>query len=72
MRACNLVLAYAKDRYYEDAKQVMDLILKSSLPNCPSRSSKPAPPRIQPSALRLVKGSFRSQVAMITLHTGMV
>jgi tetratricopeptide (TPR) repeat protein len=36
MRACNLTLAYVKDRYYEDAKQVMDFVLKSSLANCPS------------------------------------
>ena len=36
MRACNLTLAYVKDRYYEDAKQVMDFVLKSNLPNCPS------------------------------------
>jgi hypothetical protein len=36
MRACNLLLAYSKDRYYEDAKQVMDFVLKSNIPTCPS------------------------------------
>ena len=36
MRACNLILAYSKDRYYDDAKQVMDFVLKSNLSNCPA------------------------------------
>ena len=35
MRACNLLLACSKDRYYEDAKQVMDFVLKSNIPTCP-------------------------------------
>ena len=36
MRACNLVLAYAKDRYYREAQQVMETVLKNSLPHCPA------------------------------------
>ena len=34
MRACNLVLAYVKDKYYREAQQVMDMVLHSDLPNC--------------------------------------
>jgi tetratricopeptide (TPR) repeat protein len=36
MRACNLLLAYVKDRYYVEAKQVMQTVLHSSLPECPA------------------------------------
>lgn len=36
MRACNLLLAYVKDRYFEDARQVMDAVLKANSPECPS------------------------------------
>ncbi len=35
MRACNLLMAYVKDRYY-DARQVMDFVLKTNSPNCPA------------------------------------
>jgi hypothetical protein len=35
MRACNLLLAYAKDRYYLEARQVMDSVLQANLPSCP-------------------------------------
>ena len=35
MRACNLLLAFAKDRYYIEARQVMDLVLHANLPTCP-------------------------------------
>ena len=35
MRACNLILAYAKDRYYEDARNVLQHVLTSDLPQCP-------------------------------------
>ena len=34
MRACNLVLAYVKDKYYREAQQVMDTVLHSDLPDC--------------------------------------
>ena len=36
MRACNLLLAYVKDRYYIEAQQVMDSILQANLPSCPA------------------------------------
>ena len=36
MRACNLLLAYAKDRYYIEARQVMDFVLQSNLSTCPA------------------------------------
>jgi tetratricopeptide (TPR) repeat protein len=36
MRAANLLLAYAKDRYYDDAKRVMDFVLKANSSTCPS------------------------------------
>ena len=34
MRACNLILAYVKDKYYREAQQVMDTVLHSDLPDC--------------------------------------
>ena len=36
MRACNLLQAYAKDRYYEDAKNVMEAVLRANSPQCPT------------------------------------
>jgi tetratricopeptide (TPR) repeat protein len=36
MRACNLLLAYAKDRFYDDARQVMEFVLKTNSPSCPA------------------------------------
>lgn len=36
MRACNLLLAYAKDRYYNNAKEVMDFVLKTNSATCPA------------------------------------
>lgn len=36
MRACNLLLAYVKDRYYIEAQQVMNSILQANLPTCPA------------------------------------
>lgn len=36
MRACNLLLAYAKDRYYEDARNVMETVMEANTPDCPS------------------------------------
>jgi len=36
MRECNLLLAYAKDRYYIEARQVMDFVLQSNLSTCPA------------------------------------
>ena len=36
MRASNLMLAYIKDRYYREAQQVMDTVLRANLPQCPS------------------------------------
>ena len=36
MRACNLVLAFVKDRYFTEAQQVLDTILKSGLAECPA------------------------------------
>lgn len=35
MRACNLLLAYVKDRYYKEAQQLMDSILQAELASCP-------------------------------------
>jgi len=35
MRACNLILAYVKDRYYIEAQQVMNSVLQTNLPACP-------------------------------------
>lgn len=34
MRACNLLLAYVKDRYYHEAQQVLDTILRTDAPEC--------------------------------------
>ena len=34
MRACNLILAYVKDKYYREAQQVMNTVLQNDLPNC--------------------------------------
>lgn len=36
MRACNLILAYVKDRYYDDARNVLTYVLTSNLPRCPA------------------------------------
>jgi len=36
MRACNLLMAYVKDRYYEDARGVMDFVLKTNGQRCPA------------------------------------
>jgi tetratricopeptide (TPR) repeat protein len=36
MRACNLLLAYVKDRYYREAYQVMDTVLHTDSPQCRS------------------------------------
>lgn len=36
MRACNLLLAYAKDRYFEDARLVMQSVLRENSPECSS------------------------------------
>ena len=35
MRACNLVLAFVKDRYYVEAQQVMNSVLQADLRECP-------------------------------------
>jgi len=35
MRACNLLLAYVKDRYYDDARNVMQTALRENTPDCP-------------------------------------
>jgi hypothetical protein len=35
MRACNLLVAYVKDRYYEDAKRVLETVLRTNSPECP-------------------------------------
>ncbi|MCW3054803.1 MAG: hypothetical protein JWN14_3973, partial [Chthonomonadales bacterium] len=34
MRACNLLLAYIKDRYYVEAQKLMDMVLKADMPTC--------------------------------------
>lgn len=34
MRACNLLLAYAKDHYYEEARRVMEAVLRADAPEC--------------------------------------
>ena len=34
MRACNLLLAYVKDRYYKEARQLMNSVLHANLPGC--------------------------------------
>jgi tetratricopeptide (TPR) repeat protein len=36
MRACNLVMAYVKDRYYEDARRVMQTVLRENDAACPA------------------------------------
>jgi hypothetical protein len=36
MRACNLLLAYVKDRYYDDAKEVVETVLRANGPECPA------------------------------------
>jgi hypothetical protein len=36
MRACNLLQAYVKDRYYEEAKRVMDAVLHENSQACPA------------------------------------
>jgi len=35
MRACNLILAYVKDRYFDAARKVMEGILTGNVPTCP-------------------------------------
>jgi hypothetical protein len=34
MRACNLLLAYVKDKYYHEAQQVMDTVLRTDAAEC--------------------------------------
>jgi tetratricopeptide (TPR) repeat protein len=34
MRACNLLLAYVKDRYYGEAQQLMNSVMQAQLPQC--------------------------------------
>ncbi len=36
MRACNLLQAYAKDRYFEDARRVMQSVLRENSVECPA------------------------------------
>ncbi len=36
MRACNLVLAFVKDRYFTEAQKVLDMILRAGLAECPA------------------------------------
>jgi tetratricopeptide (TPR) repeat protein len=36
MRACNLLLAYVKDRYYVEAQKVMETALKANWASCPA------------------------------------
>jgi tetratricopeptide (TPR) repeat protein len=36
MRACNLLLCYVKDRYFIEAREVMDSVLRANVPACPS------------------------------------
>ncbi len=36
MRACNLLLAYAKDRYFVEAQKVLETVLRNNLAECPS------------------------------------
>ena len=36
MRACNLILAYVKDRYYTEAQELMNTVLQSNLSGCPA------------------------------------
>ena len=36
MRACNLILAYVKDKYYIEAQQVMDTVLHTKIAGCPA------------------------------------
>jgi tetratricopeptide (TPR) repeat protein len=36
MRACNLILAYAKDRYFMEARKVVDTILAADTLECPA------------------------------------
>lgn len=36
MRACNLLLAYVKDRYYTEAQTLLDTILRANMPECPA------------------------------------
>jgi len=36
MRACNLLLAYVKDKYYIEAQKVMETVLKNNLAECPA------------------------------------
>ena len=36
MRACNLLIAYVKDRYYREAHQVMDTVLRTDAEQCRS------------------------------------
>jgi len=35
MRACNLLIAFVKDRYFVEAKQLMETVLQNNLPACP-------------------------------------
>ena len=37
MRACNLLLACVKDRYYQEAQQIMDTVLRADSPDCPAQ-----------------------------------
>ncbi len=34
MRACNLILAYAKDRYYSEARDVLETVVHTNAPRC--------------------------------------
>lgn len=34
MRACNLLLAFAKDRYYREAQEIMHTVLRADRPEC--------------------------------------
>jgi tetratricopeptide (TPR) repeat protein len=36
MRACNLLMAYVKDRFYVEAQQVLNTVLKNNLSDCPA------------------------------------
>ena len=36
MRACNLLMAYVKDRYYDDARNVLQTAVRENRPECPA------------------------------------
>lgn len=36
MRACNLLLAYVKDRYYREAQELLNTVLENDLAECPA------------------------------------